>query len=539
GLRTIFKQEWDNRYKTTLGEWKDQPKNGMDFWNAESTRNRKRNAVLLTTMKNGDRAEWDCTMLFYAILYSDCIYSLNPSIRSNADDLRKFRNEEFAHMPRGHLSNGDFQTVITKVKTAFHALGLPSLEINEVQNQTNFLTEELNEVLRKVDDLKQEVKDKEEELQVKEEQRLALEEQLNFDVSPFCILPPKPSHDIASRESEVGEVLQNLQTLKDANDGLSILYLSGNPGSGKSQLARLAARRFYDEVEQIPSAASFVMTLNAENSEALLKSYVLFAQHCNCPGYEITNTYRSKDLNTDEKISYFKTLISTKIEHYASWLLPILQDIIIEYVKTTDDEFEDEDMIRTRMNRCSLLIIEEESTGVYIRVHGVVLDVIKSATKGFAKDQSHKVVYGAVMSFSKFEELESIVVGTRIVPHLTTLSLKIEDMSLGKGIPEASNRALSYNNLGTLHTALGDTDEAKDCYKRALEIKMKQLGPEHVDVASSYNNLGNLHSDLGDTDEAKDCYKRALEIQMKQLGPEHVDVARSYNNLGDLHSHLG
>ena len=208
GLRTIFKQEWDNRYKTTLGEWKDQPKNGMDFWNGESTRNRKRNAGLLTTMKNGDRAEWDCTMLFYAILYSDCIYSLNPSIRSNVDDLRKFRNEEFAHMRRGHLSNGDFQIVITKVKTAFHALGLPTLKISEVQNQTNFLTEELDEVLRKVDDLKQEVNKKEKEVlekdkevQQKEEQRLALEEQLHSDVSPFCILPPKPSHDIAPRES--------------------------------------------------------------------------------------------------------------------------------------------------------------------------------------------------------------------------------------------------------------------------------------------------------------------------------------------------
>ena len=121
---------------------------------------------------------------------------------------------------------------------------------------------------------------------------------------------------------------------------------------------------------------------------------------------------------------------------------PILQDIIIEYVKTTDDEFEDEDIIRTRMSRYSLLLIEEESKGVHIRVHGVVLDVIKPATKGFVKGQSHKVVYGAVMSFSKFEELESIVLGTRIVPHLKTLSLKIEDMSLGKGIPEATERAL-------------------------------------------------------------------------------------------------
>ena len=760
GLRTIFKQEWDNRYKTTLGEWKDQPKNGMDFWNGESTPNRKRNAGLLTTMKNGDRAEWDCTMLFYAILYSDCIYSLNPSIRSNVDDLRKFRNEEFAHMPRGHLSNGDFQTVITKVKTAFHALGLPSLEINEVQNQTNFLTEELNEVLRKVDDLKQEVKDKEEELQVKEEQRLALEEQLNFDVSPFCILPPKPSHDIAPRESEVGEVLQNLQTLKDANDGLSILYLSGNPGSGKSQLARLAAKRFYDEVEQIPSAASFVMTLNAENSEALLKSYVLFAQHCKCPGYEITNTYGSKDLNTDEKISYFKTLISTKIEHYASWLLvvdnvtsesrtsdylpdadselwargqmlittqdtasmplssssirnislsagmhpddacfllnlltgttdvkivketakvldyqplalagaatyvrqvrqnkatskfgwtdylekleegkrsatenilaetnpsysksmtkaiilavekamaddiilhrmflflsmcasqPILQEIIIEYIKAIYDDFADDDMIRMRMNRCSLLLTEEVVSGVYIRVHGVVHDVIKSATKDCTKDENEQVVYGAVESFSKFKDLESIVVGTRIVPHLKMLSINIKDTFFRKGIPEFSEKALNYychhpsglwslsemcqdhsefgaaliyckllltmidlthvgtdkakakyyNRLGVLLNQLDEKDQAKDYYERALEILLKELGPEHVHVANTYANLGNLHSSLGETDQAKDYYERALEIQLKKLGPEHVHVANTYNSLGSLHNAMG
>ena len=28
GLRIIFKQEWDNRYRRTWGEWKDQPYNG-------------------------------------------------------------------------------------------------------------------------------------------------------------------------------------------------------------------------------------------------------------------------------------------------------------------------------------------------------------------------------------------------------------------------------------------------------------------------------------------------------------------------------
>ena len=37
GLRKIFKNEWDFRYKTTvLGEWKDTPQNGRDFYNNES-----------------------------------------------------------------------------------------------------------------------------------------------------------------------------------------------------------------------------------------------------------------------------------------------------------------------------------------------------------------------------------------------------------------------------------------------------------------------------------------------------------------------
>ena len=150
GLRTIFKQEWDNRYKATKGEWKDEPRNGMDFYIGESPRNQTRNANLLATMVNGDRAEWDCTMLFYAILYSDCIHGLNPVVKSSVDDLRKFRNEEFAHMPKGHLSGPDFQTTISKVDTAFQALGLSTLQIQDIRNQRNFPTEELKSVLQAV-----------------------------------------------------------------------------------------------------------------------------------------------------------------------------------------------------------------------------------------------------------------------------------------------------------------------------------------------------------------------------------------------------
>ena len=57
-----------------------------------------------------------------------------------------------------------------------------------------------------------------------------------------------------------------------------------------------------------------------------------------------------------------------------------------------------------------------------------------------------------------------------------------------------------------------------------MKIRPEKVGPENVDVASPYNNLGSLHNVLGKTDEAKDCYKRALEIRLKKPGPEHVDA---------------
>ena len=100
-------------------------------------------------------------------------------------------------------------------------------------------------------------------------------------------------------------------------------------------------------------------------------------------------------------------------------------------------------------------------------------------------------------------------------------------------------KAECYNRLVDALSEMDETDQAKDNYKRALEIQLKKLGPEHVHVASTYNSLGNSLSKLGETDRAKDYYERALDIELKKLRPEHVDVASTYGNFGNLHSKLG
>ena len=323
-LRLLFKQEWDNRYKATYGEWKDTPQNGLDFKNGESPAKQRKNAPLLATMANGDRAEWDCTMLFYAILFSDSIQGLSPLIKTNVDDLRKFRNEYFAHMTKGQLSNQNSSNIVAKVETAFRALGLSTAAIQTVSKQESFPTDESQRLTQDLQTKDAELHDNKDRLKTTEEQRKVFEEQLQREVEPFCVLPPRPPHVITSRDSDVARVSQKLTTLRKANvNSLSFCYISGNPGSGKSQLAGLVAENFYKEARKDTSAPSFVMTLNAENLESLLESYFSLARKVSCPVYNITSTENSKDLNAEQKIAIIKDLIATKIHLFSSWLLVI------------------------------------------------------------------------------------------------------------------------------------------------------------------------------------------------------------------------
>ena len=307
-----------------MAEWRDTPQNGLDFYNGESPRSRTRNARLLATVRNGNRAGWDCTTLFYAILYSDSIHGLSATVRSNVDDLREFRNEEFAHMPLGQLSDLQFRLAVRKVEIAFQFLGVSTVQIQNICKQKSFQTEEVEILKNKVQDLLSELQVANAKLQTSEEQRHILEEQLHSDVSSFCILPPKPSHEISNRDSEVANITEQLEELREVNgSSLSYLYISGNPGSGKSQMAGLVAKKFYESANKDLSAPLFVMTLNAESSKTLLGSYISLARQIKCPEYTIMCTLNSTEMQIDEKINNLKDLIAAKIPLFASWLLVV------------------------------------------------------------------------------------------------------------------------------------------------------------------------------------------------------------------------
>ena len=516
GLRTIFKQEWDNRYETTLGEWKDEAKNGQDFKNGESPRNQARNQELLATMINGNRAEWDCTMLFYAILYSDCIgRDLNAVVRSNVDDLRKFRYRDFAHLPRGHTSEPKFQSTIAKVQGVFQALGLPTVKIQEIRNQANFPTSHLKKVLQDVDKLKQEGK--------------VLEDQFQSETTPFCILPPKPSHDVVVRNDEVANITEVLKQLKETNESrLTYLYISGNPGSGKSQLAGLVAEQIFME-----STDAFVMTLDAANLDRLLDSYVSFARHIKCSEYAVTNTLNDKDLKTQEKIAYMKSLAGTKVELYASWLLLVDNVVSIPEMKAHLP-----DTGNSCWNKGQLLITSQDTTSIppdnsFIKHMSLSKGMAPSEAisllatiSGIADDETAKKVAHALdyqplalasaATFVKLlcENKPSSNVGWR------PLLEKLDEGQLQNTETFFSNTIASYPYSMTTAIALA-VEKSMSSY-RVLNhgfnvISLCAPQPLNLDIVTNYVQKAAENSDMNAEEEFKDKDVIGLRIRKSSL----------------------
>ena len=76
--------------------------------------------------------------------------------------------------------------------------------------------------------------------------------------------------------------------------------------------------------------------------------------------------------------------------------------------------------------------------------------------------------------------------------------------------------------LGTVYHALGDTDAALATYERATAI---------APAAQVLSNIGTIHYQRGAYGQARDAYRRALELRPKS--------AQTHRNLGDSLARLG
>ena len=277
-LRSIFKQEWNSRYLVSFGAWDDTNASGQQLFHRERTRSRPNKNVSQTAFQHGDTNLWDCSVLFDAILYSNSIgqASLNPTIKREVNNLREIRNE-IKHNPKGKLTSTEFQNMTTRVKNALVPLGIPVNEIEQI-----------------------------------------ILEKTRYNYESFKILPSEPIHKVVYRSAYIHEINRDLEILHHDNDGkLTYFYISGNPGCGKSQLARQVCENVSNS-EKWETERTFVMTLDGTTLDTLFRTYKEFCCFLKCNESAIENIASSSKPN-DLKIKDLRSLISTRIGKWKRW----------------------------------------------------------------------------------------------------------------------------------------------------------------------------------------------------------------------------
>ena len=344
GLRQVFIREWDSNYKVSLGEWEDTAQNGQDFYNNESKKpSYRRNRVHLRIIKKGKTEEWDCSCLFFAILFSYSIGStISTTTRKDIEDLRQVRND-IAHISEATLTDTQFQNHVGIVLNAFKSLSLPISDIETVKNQKTFPTAEVNGLKAQAanletklqtaksdfQDVKDAIKAKEDEnltltseLKEAKEQMKCLTEEINLKVESFCLLTSNPPHKIILRRREVSKIIGKMKALEERSNGaVSTIYLSGMPGCGKSQIARQTGEQFFTMKSGKSKSLTFVATLNAESLETLRDSYFSLAKKLGVSEYAISKLAIAELESADEIIRHLQRLIRQNTNLFYSWLM--------------------------------------------------------------------------------------------------------------------------------------------------------------------------------------------------------------------------
>ena len=113
------------------------------------------------------------------------------------------------------------------------------------------------------------------------------------------------------------------------------------------------------------------------------------------------------------------------------------------------------------------------------------------------------------------------------------LGLVGNDPPLANDIQVAASQL--YDWLGSYrHATLAAYPEAQLMFERALAIRERFLGSEHVLTGVSLNNLALVVQDRGDLSAARPLLQRAVAINEKVLGAEHRDTAANIGNLAKL-----
>jgi tetratricopeptide (TPR) repeat protein len=99
--------------------------------------------------------------------------------------------------------------------------------------------------------------------------------------------------------------------------------------------------------------------------------------------------------------------------------------------------------------------------------------------------------------------------------------------------------ALTIANLAALHDAQDHFEQAEKLYLRALAIREKANGPDHLETAAVANSLGELYLAQRKYEKAEPLLQRAYVARAKALKPDDADLKKTKKDLWSLYASLG
>ena len=103
----------------------------------------------------------------------------------------------------------------------------------------------------------------------------------------------------------------------------------------------------------------------------------------------------------------------------------------------------------------------------------------------------------------------------------------------------ASRFTMIWLNRGAIYHRLGMYEVAKVWYNESIKWLLKIASPNHLELGNAYYNLGLAHSELNEKLDAKQCFRRALEIYSQQLEPSNEKLAMVSHKLSNLLKQTG
>ena len=101
------------------------------------------------------------------------------------------------------------------------------------------------------------------------------------------------------------------------------------------------------------------------------------------------------------------------------------------------------------------------------------------------------------------------------------------------------NVAKSQHRLGNAYAEIGNYESALQWYRRAQDIRERELGNKDPDTITTYNNIAGVYDQQGKYTAALHLFKIALETRKEIFGESHPDYATSCDCIARVYSKLG